>query len=72
MSQLERKQLAEKKALQKDALSDWELRYAQAKLELKEKHYKVIWAFSLSKNELWNFDQRQCPSSMIALFQVCL
>ena len=41
MSQLERKQLTEKKALQKDALSDWELRYAQAKLELKEKHYKV-------------------------------
>lgn len=41
MSSLERKQTAEKNSLQKNALSDWELRYAQAKLELKEKHYKV-------------------------------
>ena len=62
MSQLERKQLAEKKALQKDALSDWELRYAQAKLELKEKHYKVMWTFSYNrvlfcKDELRAFDQ---------------
>lgn len=42
MSSLEKKQAAEKKALQKNALSDWELRYAQGKLELKEKHYKVL------------------------------
>ena len=41
MSALERKQANEKNAIQKNALSDWELRYAQAKLELKEKHYKV-------------------------------
>jgi len=42
MSSLEKKHAAEKKALQKNALSDWELRYAQGKLELKEKHYKVL------------------------------
>lgn len=41
MSALEKRQADEKKSTQKNALADWELKYAQAKLELKEKHYKV-------------------------------
>ena len=41
MSGLEKKHASERKNAQKNAVSDWELKYAQAKLELKEKHYKV-------------------------------
>ena len=41
LSSLERRQAEEMKSMQRAALSDWELRYARAKLELKEKHYKV-------------------------------
>ena len=46
-SALEKKHADEKKATQRNALSDWELKYAQAKLELKEKHYKVIVSIDL-------------------------
>ena len=41
LSSLERRQAEEKKQMQKGALSDWELRFARAKLELKEQHYQV-------------------------------
>lgn len=40
MNALEKKQAEEKKTIQKNAVGDWELRFAKAKLELKEKHYK--------------------------------
>ena len=49
LSSLERKQAEEKKSMQRGALSDWELRYARAKLELKERHYKE---FAECLNEL--------------------
>lgn len=48
-SSLERKHAEEKKSMQRGALSDWELRYARAKLELKERHYKE---FAECLNEL--------------------
>ena len=41
MATLEKGQQNEKSSMQKGAMSDWELRYAKAKLELKEKHYMV-------------------------------
>lgn len=40
-SGLERKQNEEIRKLRTSATSDWEVRYTQAKLELKEKHYEV-------------------------------
>ena len=49
LSSLERKHAEEKKSMQRAALSDWELRYARAKLELKERHYKE---FAECLNEL--------------------
>ena len=41
MGNLEKKQENERMSLQKASVSDWELRFAKSKLELKEKHYKV-------------------------------
>ena len=41
LNKLERELKEEKKAIEKGALSDWELRYARAKLEMKERHYQV-------------------------------
>ena len=46
-SGLDRRQADEKKQIQHGALSDWEVRFARAKLELKEKHYKVCNKFVL-------------------------
>ena len=40
-SALERKQNEELRKLKTSATGDWEVRYARAKLELKEKHYEV-------------------------------
>ncbi|XP_071497013.1 uncharacterized protein [Diadema antillarum] len=40
LNKLERELAEEKKGIEKGALSDWELRYARAKLELKERHYQ--------------------------------
>ncbi|XP_071958404.1 uncharacterized protein [Antedon mediterranea] len=40
MSQLEKELSAEKLQIEQGALSDWELRYARAKLEMKERHYQ--------------------------------
>ena len=41
LSELDRQQASEQKRIEKQALSDWEVQYARAKLDLKEKHYKV-------------------------------
>lgn len=41
LSSLERKHQEELKKLKTSATADWEVRYARAKLELKEKHYEV-------------------------------
>jgi len=41
MADLERKLAAEQKKIEKGALADWEVDYAQAKLDLKQRHYKV-------------------------------
>lgn len=40
-SGLERKQNEEIRKLRTTATADWEVRYARAKLDLKEKHYEV-------------------------------
>ena len=40
-SALDKKQAEERKQIQHGVLSDWEIRFARAKLELKEKHYQV-------------------------------
>nr|XP_054760149.1 uncharacterized protein LOC129266332 [Lytechinus pictus] len=40
LNKLERELAEEKKGIEKGALSDWELRYARAKLEMKERHYQ--------------------------------
>lgn len=40
-SALDKKQADERKKIQHGAVADWEVRYARAKLEMKEKHYKV-------------------------------
>ena len=41
LSSLERKHSDELKKLKTSATADWEVRYARAKLELKERHYEV-------------------------------
>jgi hypothetical protein len=41
MADLERRLSEEEHDIEKGALTDWEVQYARAKLELKEKHYKV-------------------------------
>ena len=41
LNKLERELADEKKGIEKGALSDWELRYARAKLQMKERHYQV-------------------------------
>jgi len=41
MGQLDQRQSQEQLEIERNALTDWELRYARAKLDLKEKHYKV-------------------------------
>ena len=41
LSDLERKLAEEQKEIERGALRDWEVRHARAKLDLKEKHYKV-------------------------------
>lgn len=40
-SKLDKKQSEERKKIQQGAVADWEVRFARAKLELKEKHYTV-------------------------------
>lgn len=40
-SALDKKHAEERKQIQHGVLSDWEIRFARAKLELKEKHYQV-------------------------------
>lgn len=40
-SALDKKHADQRKQIQHGMLSDWEVRYARAKLELKEKHYQV-------------------------------
>jgi hypothetical protein len=42
LSALERKHSEELRKLKTSATADWEVRYARAKLELKEKHYQVM------------------------------
>lgn len=41
LNKLERELADEKKGIEKGALNDWELRYARAKLQMKERHYQV-------------------------------
>ena len=41
LSDLDKKLADEERNIEKGALTDWEVRYARAKLDLKEKHYKV-------------------------------
>ena len=40
-SSLDKKHADERKQIQNGVVSDWEIRFARAKLELKEKHYQV-------------------------------
>ena len=41
LSDLDRQLAEEQKEIERGALRDWEVRRARAKLDLKEKHYKV-------------------------------
>ena len=41
LSELDRKQADEQKKIEKKASADWEVKYARAKLDLKDRHYKV-------------------------------
>ena len=41
LANLERQHSDEQKEIERGTLTDWEVRYARAKLDLKEKHYKV-------------------------------
>ena len=41
LADLDTQLAAEQKQIERGALADWEVRYAQARLELKERHYKV-------------------------------
>lgn len=41
LSDLDRKQNNEQKKIEKRAVADWEVEYARAKLQLKDRHYKV-------------------------------
>lgn len=41
MADLERRLSEEEQDIERGALTDWEVQYARAKLNLKEKHYKV-------------------------------
>ena len=41
MGELDQRQRQEQLDIEQNALTDWELSYARAKLDLKEKHYKV-------------------------------
>lgn len=41
LSELDRRLADEQRKIEKRALADWEVQYARAKLDLKEKHYKV-------------------------------
>lgn len=41
LAELDRRQSEEQKEIERGALTDWEVRYARAKLDLKERHYKV-------------------------------
>lgn len=49
LSALDRQQSAEEADVEQQALTDWELRCAHEKLELKEKHYKVVRRWLLLK-----------------------
>ena len=54
-SSRDKKQADERKQIQNGVLSDWEIRFARAKLELKEKHYQVFAnCFSLSTVNLYS------------------
>lgn len=54
-SSRDKKQADERKQIQNGVLSDWEIRFARAKLELKEKHYQVFAnCFSLSAVNLYS------------------
>lgn len=44
-SALDKKHAEQRKQIQHGVLSDWEVRFARAKLELKEKHYQVSGLF---------------------------
>ena len=41
LADLDTQLASEQKQIERGALADWEVRYAQARLELKERHYKV-------------------------------
>ena len=41
LADLDSQLASEQKQIERGALADWEVRYAQARLELKERHYKV-------------------------------
>jgi hypothetical protein len=41
LSSLDKKLFAEEQDIEKGALADWEVEYAKAKLNMKEKHYRV-------------------------------
>lgn len=41
LGDLDKRQAEEQKAIERGALADWELRFAHAKVDQKDKHYKV-------------------------------
>ena len=45
MAELDKEYLREQKEIQQGELTDWEVQFARAKLQLKEKHYKVCFDF---------------------------
>lgn len=54
LSALERKHSEELRKLKTSATADWEVRYARAKLELKEKHYQVKrFSSKYNKNDIF-------------------
>ena len=60
LSDLDRQLAEEQKEIERGALRDWEVRRARAKLDLKEKHYKVRLIVSIQHLPgIW-FDLIQC------------
>ena len=52
-SSLDKRQNDERKHIQHGTVSDWEIRFARAKLELKEKHYKVCRLYTVTFAGIW-------------------
>ena len=51
LSELDRKLSDEQTRVERRAVADWEVKYARAKLEMKERHYKVCCWYGVSRSK---------------------